>query len=493
MNNSKTGVGLFTLSTVALILPFTAQAYEGPYAGIKGGYSQADDQTFDYAGTHTTTPQAPIIVEQPAIQNDGIAAEYEYKSAIAYSLVLGWAFSNGLRPEFELTQRKDSADSIINSSGGEEDASGSDLSNTTGMMNLWYDVFPSWTIHPYVGAGVGFLRTKLDQFQSDVLTDFQTGLVRQADDTVLAYQLGAGIAWDIFDQISLGLDYRFLTADEGKYYPYQDQTKTHVDADYKAQTLFLSANYYFRVPKEKAPEPAPKPAAVVEPAPPPPDSDRDGVIDKFDQCPSTPSGTEVDDVGCALPPPPPPCKTPEPGERVSLGGCGTGDTITLSGVNFEFNKSTLTPNAKTILDNVAAELNKYPEIEVELAGHTDSLGRDAYNQNLSESRADSVKRYLVSMGVDGERMAAVGYGEAQPVADNDSDEGRARNRRTELWITAGVAEVQPSPRSPGDRSAPRSAQPQTKQDSVNVEKDDSNQQSVEESPEDSENLDFLDF
>jgi OOP family OmpA-OmpF porin len=139
-----------------------------------------------------------------------------------------------------------------------------------------------------------------------------------------------------------------------------------------------------------------------------------------------------------------PCKTPEAGEKISLKGCGTGDVIVLRGVNFEFDKARLTPNAQSILDGVAAELKAYPEIQVELSGHTDALGSDAYNQRLSERRAASVKAYLVEAGIDGSRMTTVGHGESQPVADNQTEEGRELNRRTELKVTAGTAAVAPT-------------------------------------------------
>lgn len=133
------------------------------------------------------------------------------------------------------------------------------------------------------------------------------------------------------------------------------------------------------------------------------------------------------------------CKTPAPGERVSLEGCGTGDVIVLRGVNFEFDRSRLTSNARSILDGVAEELNRYPDIHVELSGHTDAKGSDSYNQGLSDRRAASVRKYLISKGIDSSRMTSVGFGESQPVATNETDDGRALNRRVELKVTSGVA------------------------------------------------------
>jgi outer membrane protein OmpA-like peptidoglycan-associated protein len=104
-------------------------------------------------------------------------------------------------------------------------------------------------------------------------------------------------------------------------------------------------------------------------------------------------------------------------------------------VNFDFDKSTLTANAKTILDNVAEELAAYPAIKVEVGGHTDAKGSDEYNQSLSERRAASVMKYLASKDVASDRMTSAGYGESKPVADNETDEGRELNRRVELRIT----------------------------------------------------------
>lgn len=191
----------------------------------------------------------------------------------------------------------------------------------------------------------------------------------------------------------------------------------------------------------KAPPPPPpaEPVKVVAPVA-PADTDGDGVIDTLDQCPDTPAGTKVDAKGCSLPP----CKTPAPGERISLSGCGSGEVIVLHGVSFEFNKSRLAVNAKTILDNVADELKANPEIAVELGGHTDSIGGDEYNQKLSEQRAQSVMAYLIEKGVNADKLSAVGYGESQPVADNATEDGREQNRRVELKVMHGAQAAEPT-------------------------------------------------
>jgi outer membrane protein OmpA-like peptidoglycan-associated protein len=106
----------------------------------------------------------------------------------------------------------------------------------------------------------------------------------------------------------------------------------------------------------------------------------------------------------------------------------------LPGTNFDFNKATIKPEGKVKLDEAAVTMAKNPDIRVSVEGHTDSIGSDAYNQKLSERRADSVVSYLVSKGIAASRLSAKGYGESKPVADNKTEEGRAKNRRVELIV-----------------------------------------------------------
>jgi outer membrane protein OmpA-like peptidoglycan-associated protein len=116
-----------------------------------------------------------------------------------------------------------------------------------------------------------------------------------------------------------------------------------------------------------------------------------------------------------------------------------GVVLTLNGsVLFAFNKSDLLPAAKTKLDQVAEVLKQSPDASFTVEGNTDSKGSADYNKELSERRANSVKDYLASKGVNGDNIKAVGNGEDQPVASNDTPEGRANNRRVEIILPQGA-------------------------------------------------------
>jgi len=114
-----------------------------------------------------------------------------------------------------------------------------------------------------------------------------------------------------------------------------------------------------------------------------------------------------------------------------------GDNITLDmpgNVTFAFNSADLNAQFYPVLDKVAETLKEYDKSVVEVAGHTDSVGSDAYNQTLSERRANSVADYLSGHGMTRTRMVTIGAGEGHPVASNDTEEGRAENRRVEITI-----------------------------------------------------------
>lgn len=128
----------------------------------------------------------------------------------------------------------------------------------------------------------------------------------------------------------------------------------------------------------------------------------------------------------APPPPPAVAEAPPP--------VPTKEKIVLRGVHFDFNKANIRADAKPILDQAAAALKEQSSVDVTVEGHTDNIGSDAYNQKLSVRRAEAVRDYLAGQGVATSRMTVVGKGESAPVASNDTEDGRAQNRRVELLV-----------------------------------------------------------
>jgi OOP family OmpA-OmpF porin len=156
-------------------------------------------------------------------------------------------------------------------------------------------------------------------------------------------------------------------------------------------------------------------------APPPPkpdlDSDGDGVLDSLDKCPDTPKGIKVDKDGCPIP----------MKEKI---------TITLL-IEFDFDDDEVKSLHYADIEEVANLLKAYPKTNAELEGHTDSIGSEEYNMDLSKRRAESVKNYIAeTFGIDATRISTVSYGESQPVATNETAAGRQNNRRVVANIEA---------------------------------------------------------
>ena len=125
-----------------------------------------------------------------------------------------------------------------------------------------------------------------------------------------------------------------------------------------------------------------------------------------------------------------------PGAQVERVGEGIKITLSENMVNFAFNSAELTSSAKTNLDKLATVLINNPDTNINIYGHTDNKGTAQVNQKISENRANSVKNYLISKGIASSRMITMGRGFSEPIASNDTDAGRAQNRRVKFAITA---------------------------------------------------------
>lgn len=244
---------------------------------------------------------------------------------------------------------------------------------------------PDASVRPYVGAGMGIIK--------------HASILDRGSEPSWGFAVG-------------------LQGKVSKHWSARGQLlwRTDNDSDSFASESHFS-DFYFSVGLNldwggpDAPPPPPPPPPAPPPEPVNPDLDGDGVPNERDKCPNT-----------------------RPGAVVDLDGCEVEAVIELRGVHFDFDKSDLKPEAIVILNEAAALLEQHETVVVEVAGHTDSVGTDAYNQGLSERRANSVRDYLVSKGIRASRLSARGYGEARPVASNDTDAGRAENRRVELVI-----------------------------------------------------------
>lgn len=242
-----------------------------------------------------------------------------------------------------------------------------------------------------------------------------------------AYNLGGGVEKTIN---SHGTKFRL----EARYRLDADDESIAAEDDFEDWLWMMGLT----VPLGKKPEPPPPPPS---PEPANVDSDGDGVLDRDDRCPGTPAGVDVDRYGCekdsdedGVPDSRDKCPDTRRGAVVDRDGCERQVVIDLEGVHFAFDKATLTPDSRATLDAAVKILKDHRQLQVEVAGHTDAIGTESYNMDLSKRRARVVYEYLIDNGISADRLQTNGYGESKPIASNDTEEGRAQNRRTELVI-----------------------------------------------------------
>lgn len=270
---------------------------------------------------------------------------------------------------------------------------------------------------PYVVAGLGYQRAEEEFDPTNPLLPARferNGAPSERDEGSLAGKLGVGLQGDMGRaRIRAELAIRGVADDDSIGAYLEDDVPRDDGADYFNDVL---ASVGVVIPL------GPEPMAAVAPAPTPSapncadlDDDGDGVNNCDDKCPGSQAGQTIGPDGCPVP-----------------------VSIDLKGVNFDFDKATLRPDAVQILQEATQILQRYPELRVEVAGHTDLCGSDAYNQRLSQDRARTVYEYLTSNGIDASRLAGpIGYGESRPLEQTPQELPACkneRNRRTELNV-----------------------------------------------------------
>lgn len=279
------------------------------------------------------------------------------------------------------------------------------------------------TIVPFLAAGAGAFVFNSDRSGS-------------SPDTDLAFDYGLGVKWFFVQNLALRADIRHAVGFK------------QIDDQYNV-LLFYFGLTYEKQEREVAAAPveAPPPVKEIAPAVRPADSDGDGVTDDIDKCPGTPSGATVDENGCprdsdgdGVPDYLDKCPNTPAGTKVDANGCPPPATATMTthgsyyfgNIYFDFNKTAIRPNSRSVLQNVVEYMEKNPEVKMEIQGHADIIGPQGYNLKLSQTRADSVRKYLVSKGIAADRLTTKGFGITRPVAPNKTKTGRAKNRRIEF-------------------------------------------------------------
>jgi OOP family OmpA-OmpF porin len=364
--------------------------YTGSYIGVEGGLNWESPQDYRSDGS--------------------VIDRLHFNRGWDAGVITGYSFESGLRPELELAYRR-------NNLGHDQFARAGGYDNAdSALANLWYDFKapsgPLSVVHPYLGGGAGAVRSHYHD------ATIAGGAIASDYATEFGYQAGAGVGFDITPRLTFSVDYRHLWADRGSFH---DTIAAPLDVRqrYLANTALLSVRYSFGAPPAvavtappPAPAPAPPPEAVIAAAPPPPP-----VVVAPTPC-AAPAGFQVD-ANCHI----------------------IEQKVVVRAVDFEYNSAQLTGPARQTLDQVGSALAAQSELSVEIQGYTDSTGPAQYNLRLSQRRAESVRDYLVSKGINSSMLTAHGYGKESPISSNATAEGRAQNRRVAFAVTHAPAHV----------------------------------------------------
>jgi len=307
--------------------------------------------------------------------SDESSRSFENDEAELYGASIGYFLTEDVELALSHGVYRDVTTDDVVGSGGHKDIKG----ELTSLDAIYHFGSPGKGLRPYVSGGVAH--------QS-------IGQARSGRDQSTIGNLGAGLKYYFTEMLYA------RAGVEGMYNFDDDQT------DWQAG-IGIGLNFGGTKKQEPAPEPVAEVCADV---------DNDGVCDNVDRCPDTPANTAVDAEGCTA---------VAEVVRVELD------------VKFDFDKAKVKEESYADIRTLADFMNQYPQTTTTVEGHTDSVGPDAYNQKLSERRADAVRNVLVNdYGVESSRVDSVGYGETRPIADNSTEEGRAINRRVEAEVEA---------------------------------------------------------
>ncbi len=383
----------FMLLSIAAATTMMAQDYTNSVTVTGGGYSPMNKEWIDDAWT--------LGARLGLIEGD----------------------THGLELEYDFINNVD-----LDNSKGDGDTYG----NQIFANYLYHFQDQSEKLRPYLLAGLGY-----ETWTANELDDGGVGAI------------GAGIKYAVNEWLNL-----------------RAEVKDVIRFDDGGQTLAYTAGIL--IPFGEVEKAAPVAAAPLTSL----DSDEDGVIDTKDKCPNTPMGTIVDDNGCpvttdsdgdgvidpldncpnsktnqvdengcpldtdkdGVPDYLDQCPNTPPKFKVDAQGCTIGVTLYF---HFPFDSAEIPSNEFMDVDRVAEFMKKHPEVTAILEGHTDSTGPAAYNMKLSERRADSVRKALIERGIDASRLKVEAFGETKPIAPNDTEEGRAKNRRVEVVLVPG--------------------------------------------------------
>lgn len=333
---------------------------------------------------------------------DPFGFDEELDNGVTVSLGLGYQISKALGLEL-----------VINATDTEADPGDVDINVYPVRLDLFYNLVQEGAFVPYIAAGMGSITFSADNVDND--TDFMVNY-------------GLGVKYYMADSIALRGDVRHLIS--------FDETQSNLI--YTVGLVFGFGGEKKEATRVQMKEEKPVEAVVVAAEK---DSDGDGVLDSADKCPNTAEGTEVDKKGCPVAKKVEVIDSDKDGvadDKDKCAGTPLGANVNANGcwvikdLRFDLGKTTILASSKPNVDEVVVVLKKNPKMKLEIQGYTDNSGSAKFNQKLSEKRAIAVMDYISSKGIAKKRLTAKGYGIENPAETNETEEGRALNRRVEL-------------------------------------------------------------